>query len=347
MASPPIKMNVNAAPVEPAANQTLLGIREDGELVQVEVDLNVVGVPAGAQGQLVGYGADGKPVAVAAPTTGDPYDDAELVQALAAQGQRVTAVEQFLGSLPGPVDLTPVTQAIAAQGQRLSEVEQTVSGLPEPVDVAPIVARIVTVEEGLPALTARVAATEEALANLPEGVDLAPLTARVAAVEEGLEAVAQPYDDAPIKTELAQLKARVDQIDGAPVNRPPTSSPIPTQILTVGTPFSFSAAGYYSDPDNHALNALEVSGTLPPGIVQDGFSFTGTPTTAGNYTVTLIVEDLYGAQTSRSISWQVAAVAGSQMKVAAAPGGYTLQNPGTFRETTITPAVGGYTLEFV
>ncbi|WP_103173787.1 Ig domain-containing protein [Paracoccus sp. SY] len=351
MALSPIKMNVNAAPVEPADNQRLLGITADGELVQVEVDLKVSGVPSGTQGQLVGYDAQGNPVAVPAPTVSDPYDDSELVQVISAQGQRLEAAEQALGNLPAPVD------------------------------IAPIAARLDTVEQGLPGLANRVGALEDAFAGLPEPVDLAPLTNRVAAVEEGLAAVAQPYDDTelrsgvsaletayadaaarlaaaealladlpegvdlgPIQTEIAQLKARLDAIDGF-VNRPPTSSPIPPQALTIGVPFAADFSGYFDDPDGHTLNAAEVSGALPPGITQDGFRFEGTPTQTGTFTVTLVASDLYGAQASRTIAWTVAAVPVTGASFIPTPGGFTVQNPGAFSETIFTPTQGGFTVE--
>ena len=247
---------------------------------------------------------------------------------------RLLAVETALSDLPEGYDDAPIRQelaavqqalgdaasadALASALQQLATLETTVGNIAVvPYDDAPLVAAI-------NAQGQRLAAAEALLADLPEGVDLTP-----------------------IQTEIAQLKARLDNIDGAPVNRPPTSSPIPTQMLTVGTPFSFSAAGYYSDPDNHPLSALDVTGTLPPGIVQSGFDFTGTPTATGNYTVTLIVEDLYGEQTSRSIAWTVQAVSVPGISVESEPAGYTLQNPGTIPQTNPVPAVGGYTLEIV
>lgn len=406
MASASIRMNVNAAPVEPANNQKLLGVREDGELVQVEVDLGVGGVPQGIQGQIVGYDAQGNPVPVVAPTVSDPYDDTALVQALSQQGQRLTAAEEMLANVPEPVDLDPLTdrvtaveqglpglanrvaavedvlspipgrlaaveeglaqvpppyddtalvQVVGAQEQRLTAVEQGLENIPDPVDLTPLTSRVAAVEAALsdlpePAdlgpLTSRVVAVETALSDLPDPPDLTPLTNRVAAVEAGLAQVAEPYDDAPIQAEIAQLKSRVDAIDGGFINRPPTSSPIPPQALTIGTAFSANFSGYFSDPDNQVLSALDVSGALPPGIVQDGFAFSGTPTTAGNFTVTLAVEDLYGAQASRTIAWTVQAVNAPKMTVTPAAGGIAVQNLGTFPDHTITAAIGGLSLEF-
>lgn len=261
---------------------------------------------------------------------------------------RLLTVEEQLADLPEGYDDSAIKADLLAVQQALAgaaSAETLAAAIQQIADLEIAVSEVETPDLG--PLTDRVGAVESAIAGI-DLPDLGPLTERVATVEEALANVAQPYDDAPIKAEVAQLKARLDNIDGAPVNRPPTSSPIPTQMLTVGTPFSFSAAGYYSDPDNHPLSALDVTGTLPPGIVQSGFDFTGTPTATGNYTVTLIVEDLYGEQTSRSIAWTVQQVAsGPGMSLLEGPGGYTLQNPGTIPQTNPVPAVGGYTLEIV
>lgn len=50
-----------------------------------------------------------------------------------------------------------------------------------------------------------------------------------------------------------------------------------------------------------------VSPTLPPGLTFDGTSLTGTPVTAGNYTVTFTATDLAGDSVSQSLPFAIAA----------------------------------------
>ncbi|MGN7869538.1 putative Ig domain-containing protein [Paracoccus sp. 22332] len=238
------------------------------------------------------------------------------------------------------------------------------ANLPTDTNLADVRAQLLAVQQSLgnaasadalELATQHLADLEEVVSTLSvAGYDDTQIKADLAEAAERLTAAEQTLADLPVLVDLTaiqaaitQLQSRIDNLDPGFVNRPPTSTAIPTQNLTVGTAFSFNASGYFSDPDNHALSALDVTGTLPPGIAQDGFDFIGNPTQVGNFTVTLMVEDIYGAQTSRSISFVVAAANGPQMLVTPAPGGIAVQNLGKFPDHSISAAIGGLTLELL
>lgn len=268
-------------------------------------------------------GYDDAPIRQELAAVAQALGNAASADALASAVQQLEALQTAVGNISVEgYDDTALVAAVEAQGQRLATAEETLAQVGPPYDDSGLRGEVNALTQAYADAAGRLAAAEAVLENLPEGVDLTP-----------------------IQTEIAQLKARLDAIDGF-VNRPPTSSPIPPQALTVGVEFAADFSGYFDDPDGHVLNAAEVSGTLPPGITQDGFLFSGTPTQAGTFTTVLAAADLYAEQASRSIAWTVSAV-GAPRSVKAEAGGYTLQSPGKLTQVNPVPAVGGYTLEFV
>jgi large repetitive protein len=88
-------------------------------------------------------------------------------------------------------------------------------------------------------------------------------------------------------------------------NRPPVVSTPSAQSSTQGQAAALTVAA--SDPDGDTL-AYGATG-LPPGLVIGGSSgvISGTPTTAGNYSVTVSVQDGRGGSASASFAWAVLA----------------------------------------
>ncbi len=71
---------------------------------------------------------------------------------------------------------------------------------------------------------------------------------------------------------------------------------IPTQSLTVGTPYSLDLRTVY-EPDNVTLSLI--SGSLPPGLSLSATVVDGTPTTDGTYTPTFRIDDNASAGTTQ------------------------------------------------
>jgi large repetitive protein len=101
------------------------------------------------------------------------------------------------------------------------------------------------------------------------------------------------------------------------VDRPPAIAPVANRNNTVGQTVSFGPSA--SDPDGDALSWSATG--LPAGLAINGGSglITGTATTAGNYAVTLRVDDGRGGTASTSFSWNVSSTTLTINPVAAAP----------------------------
>lgn len=155
MASSPIRMNVNAAPVTADSPAEVLGINADGDLVRVPTDLlndNGLDLPPGSPGQFLGYGPGGVPVAVPAPTSPVPSWDAVrdkpsafppsthghvisdipgLQQALNDKQQttvfRTIGGQTIIGNgdipFPAQTDLSGIQTALANLGNRVTALE--------------------------------------------------------------------------------------------------------------------------------------------------------------------------------------------------------------------------------
>lgn len=73
-------------------------------------------------------------------------------------------------------------------------------------------------------------------------------------------------------------------------NQGPTYTQIPVQNLNAGQSFNLNAAGFFSDPDGHALS-FSIVGSLPAGLSMNAAGqFSGVPT-AGNYSITVRATD--------------------------------------------------------
>jgi len=90
-------------------------------------------------------------------------------------------------------------------------------------------------------------------------------------------------------------------------NSAPTAPTIPNQSGTVGTSFSYTVPGF-SDPDNDALS-YSASG-VPAGLSFNPSTMviSGTPSTAGTYTVTVTANDGRGGTVSKAFTITIAAL---------------------------------------
>ncbi|MEM8514010.1 VCBS repeat-containing protein, partial [Massilia sp. MP_M2] len=93
------------------------------------------------------------------------------------------------------------------------------------------------------------------------------------------------------------------------VNDGQSAAPITDRNSTAGATVTFDAAAAFADVDGDTL-AYSSTG-LPPGLSLDPVTgqITGTPTTPGNYSVTLSAADGNGGNASTSFTWTVAAAA--------------------------------------
>ena len=89
-------------------------------------------LPAGVEGQLVGYGPNGIPVAVNAPD-GSAYDDTVIVA-------RVAAVESAIADIPAPYDDTAVSG-------RIDAVEADLAAIPAAYDDTALAGRVTSLED--------------------------------------------------------------------------------------------------------------------------------------------------------------------------------------------------------
>jgi YD repeat-containing protein len=88
-------------------------------------------------------------------------------------------------------------------------------------------------------------------------------------------------------------------------NIAPTITALSNQAAVVNAAWSLNVSTAMADPDGHAITAT-ASG-MPPGVTFDGNTkvFSGTPTTAGPYTITVTVQDGYGGIATGSFSLTV------------------------------------------
>ncbi|MEK8033612.1 PA14 domain-containing protein [Ideonella sp. DXS29W] len=136
-------------------------------------------------------------------------------------------------------------------------------------------------------------------------------------------------------------KARILNLGVAPVARPDVT-PLLAEIASQQTPLgsTVNLALSATDPNGDTLH-FSAAG-LPTGLTIDPDTgrITGSPTTAGNFDVTVAVSDGYNTA-SRHLLWQVSGSVPLQMEPVAAPG---LTMVGS--ELVVTAAASGYQVQY-
>ncbi len=131
------------------------------------------------------------------------------------------------------------------------------------------------------------------------------------------------------------------QVHGvAAANRPPSLATPAGASAEVGVATSLSMSA--SDPDGDTLTYRAAG--LPPGLSIAAASgvISGTPTTAGAYTVTVTVDDNRGGSTAVQFAWNVLAAVPQVQPVLAAP----VSSGGTASYTADTAVAGTYTYQW-
>lgn len=154
------------------------------------------------------------------------------------------------------------------------------------------------------------------------------------------------YDDTPLRNLFDALSGRVSALEGTTINRPPSSTVIPPQSVTVNTDYDEDFLGFFTDPDGDGLELVITSGALPEGLVLEAGRITGRPTVVGVYATTLSAYDPGGLRASRTVAWSITEVPVSNMIMTGIEGGIAVKDPGTFPSHNIVPSVGGIRLEF-
>ena len=189
--------SVDLGPIVVPGGAASLPVGVEGQIVGYDADGNPVAVtlpegtlPAGAEGQLVGYGPGGLPVAVDAPD-GSAYDDTAIVG-------RVAAVEAAIEGIPAPYDDTALTGRVQTLENEPAPSWSEVTG--KPTTFAPT-AHGHAISD--------IAGLRAELDAVPSPYDDAALSGRVDAVEADLAAIPAPYDDTTLAGRVTEVEADV------------------------------------------------------------------------------------------------------------------------------------------